>query len=234
VDPVAARELIERERARLRECGADAFGAVGWAALADVLRREGRLEAAEVVARNALATAPESAQATLALALALLEQGRIAEARDELARGLEGTPELREAFERVQSWAAVAAISSVDAGPTDEAEAAEIVDAIDPLADVEAALYESVPDEAASDAPDAALFAAGAPFATATMARLLESQGLVEDAQALRDRLAGPMHGPDAAGEVSELDALDVRAAWRARVLSTLERWLENLRKDVA
>lgn len=233
MDPVAARELIERESARLRECGAEAFGAIGWAALADALRREGRLEAAEVVARNALATAPESAQATLALALALLEQGRIAEARDELARGLEGTPDLREAYERIQSWAALAAISSVDAGAAEEA---ELLDGVDPLADVETTLDESELDEAAHEAPDAALFAAGAPFATATMVRLLERQGLVEDAQALRDRLAGPLHEPaaDAAGENADPDALDVRAAWRARVLSTLERWLENLRKDVA
>lgn len=227
MDPAAARDLIERERTRLRECGAEPLGALAWAALADALRREGRLEAAEVIARSALESAPGSAPATLALALALLEQGRIAEARDELARGLEGTAEVREAFERIQSWAALAALSAVEADAASEEAEVALFGGIDPLSD-----DDDLGAGADSLETDPELFGAGAPFATETMAGLLEQQGLVDDARALRDRLVARSDDVPASGVVDE--AFDARAAWRARVLSTLERWLDNLRKDVA
>jgi hypothetical protein len=70
---------------------------------------------------------------------------------------------------------------------------------------------------------------ADSPFATETMADLLEQQDHHGDAQAVRQVLEPPeAPGTLAAGQgVAPHDSMN----HRARVIATLERWLENLRR---
>jgi hypothetical protein len=84
-------------------------------------------------------------------------------------------------------------------------------------------------------------------FATETMAELLEGQGDSQGAQAIRAALHV---GGSAADEVEQFSArtagrsgggpagsgaeLDARLSQSARTLATLERWLDNVRRDVA
>jgi len=62
------------------------------------------------------------------------------------------------------------------------------------------------------------------PFATPTVASLLESQGHGAEAAALREELARRSRGEAPASAAAE-------GAQRERVIATLERWLENLRR---
>ncbi len=279
MDPAAVQALIERERERLERCGALGDGAAAWAALAEQHRRAGRLEAAEALAREALAAAPDASASWMALCLALLEQGRIAEARDELARGLAATPSVVLARERIVEWPAAAALAElpdeeeaicVDAVTREEPEPFTLDDAPEALiafADDDAdafatsaaieedASIEADPaaseDEGAADEADSLLLAGRGTFATQTVAALLERQGLADEARRLRERIsedaarAGAFDVVEpAAGEPftigrerfagDEISEAEVRAAHRARVLSTLEQWLGNLRKGVA
>jgi tetratricopeptide (TPR) repeat protein len=287
VDPDAVQSLIERERERLEGSGALAEGVAAWAALAEEHRRAGRVEAAEALAREALVAAPDALTSWMALCLALLEQGRIAEARDELARGLAGSAAVAEAQERIMAWPAAVAIAglaeedeSIDEHAADMAELVDDATLLDDeaerftLDDAPEALASFVDDEdddacSASDRAadesfpladegdatggdaESVLLDGRGTFATHTVATLLEQQGLADEARRLRARLSddavraaattGGETSTAMTGASSYVDAADAiadsdvqRAAWRARVVSTLEQWLENLRKGVA
>ncbi len=66
-------------------------------------------------------------------------------------------------------------------------------------------------------APEGIPLAADSPFATATMAGLLEEQGHADEASALRAAI----------GDAPTVDS----PSERAQIIETLERWLDNLRR---
>jgi tetratricopeptide (TPR) repeat protein len=196
--------------------GADP-GGLAFAALAEANRRAGRLEEAERVAREGLRRRPEHLAGRVALALALLDQERAAEARGELERVLADVPD------HPLARAAYGASGDLDES-LDELEDRELDGA---FASAEPDLDEMVDaNELAAralraadlDEPEGFVPAADSPFATRTVAELLEQQGHGAEAAALRRTLSGEATG--AAGDPE-----------RERVLATLERWLDNLRR---
>jgi hypothetical protein len=220
VEVQAAAGEIARLEALL---GADA-GAGAFPALAEANRRAGRLEEAERVAREGLRRRPELLAGRVALALALLDQDRASEARRELERVLEEVPDHPLALEALAAHAGGAAPDALDALADAEIDGA--------FAEAETSLGELVDaNEVAARAVRAAdldepegVFAAGAesPFATRTVADLLERQGHPADAEALRRQLSQRDGEPPLAlpGEKR-----------REQLIATLERWLENLRR---
>jgi hypothetical protein len=75
-------------------------------------------------------------------------------------------------------------------------------------------------------------FSADSPFATETVAELLEKQDRRGEARAMRDVLDHPAAG--ATGATHSTDpgvAIQDAMNHRARVIARLERWLENLRR---
>ena len=67
------------------------------------------------------------------------------------------------------------------------------------------------------------------PFATETVAGLLEQQDHREEARAIREVLEGPAAPASLATDPGA--GLPDIVNERARVIATLERWLENLRR---
>ena len=175
-------------------------------------RRDGRPAEASKIAAEALALR-DSAGLRIAHALALLEQGETARVRVELEAAfemLEGT--VPEAEPLVPATASLGdfeeaeldnAFLEAESRPDEMWNANHVAEAT--LAQVE----EGTPEGLAA--------AADSPFATATMAGLLERQGHADEAQALR-------------AAIGEADAGDPPSE-RARIIATLERWLENLRR---
>lgn len=149
--------------------------------------------------------------AVVVRALALLERGEVEEARDLLAGAL----------------AAVApdAFTAVDASgfPLAEAELESAFDdarpETDAMIDADGIAFEAIRRARLDEPESLSLPAPDSPFHTRTMADLLERQGDLEGASAIRSALG--------AGEAlaSASDAAD-----RARTLQTLERWLARLR----
>ena len=137
--------------------------------------------------------------------LELLDEGRPGEARRALAAAIEG-PSAAEPLEL-----AVSDLELDHAFERAEPVADEVIDA-DRVA--QQAIREV--DRELSGRPPAP------PFATRTMADLLERQGDREGARRIRDALAArePRHETTAAG----------RRADRTQTLTTLERWLANVR----
>jgi hypothetical protein len=96
-----------------------------------------------------------------------------------------------------------------------EADASEMLDANE--------VAEQAMREAALDAPEDLLPEPDSPLATRTMAELLERQGHLESAEALRAAIEARRAAPrSAAPSPAQLE--------RQRAIATLERWLENLR----
>ncbi len=211
LDPMAARIEAEAE-------------APSFPALAEVHRRAGRAEEAERVARQGIERWPTCYEGRVVLSLALLDQGRLEEARHELER-----------------WADEALPAHARAAAPMPAEPAEPELEIDALEDADGALSEleldrafdeaeadtagmvsadSIAEEALAEAErsiaaDAAEPGPFAPepesaFATETVAELLERQGHADDASRIRAAL----------GETG-----------RDHAIETLEGWLDNLRR---
>jgi tetratricopeptide (TPR) repeat protein len=197
------------ERVELQVAEAAPVAAPDAAALvarAEALRRDGRVDAALEVAREALAADPRSVSARASAALALLDLGRDAEARRELE--------------------ALVAEDAPDAAPLEAFDDGEL----------EQAFAEAEPEaEAMHDANEVAFeamraverelsdpTAANSPFRTRTMAELLERQGDRDAARAIRASLA----------ESDDAGAAQARGGRRrGDVIRTLERWLERVRR---
>jgi hypothetical protein len=157
----------------------------------------------------------------LAAGLGLLDEGRVPEARHELASLL----------------AALRGGGIVEVAPP--MESASLGPAIDEL-ELDRAFSEATPEtasmrdaddiaheamrEAELDAPEGVLPISASPFATRTVADLLERQGHTDAALRLREEI-----GTREASQVST-----PLGAQRARVIETLERWLENLQRGTA
>jgi len=223
-----SQHIAEAEVGRLEALVADDPGVSAFPALAEARRRAGRAGAAEEVARAGLARRPDALAGRVALGLALLDQGRLDEARAELERVLCAVPD---------HPLAAAALEASGAGrspwgqpPPPAPETADLLDIGEPEIDAAFDLASSVADElvTADSVAESALRAAeldgpeeragdaqdALPVASRTLAGLLERQGHAADARTMRAALDEPSPGE------------------RERILATLERWLENLRRN--
>lgn len=200
-------------------------------ALAEVHRRGGRPDEAEEVARRGLEFEPERAEGRVVLALALLDQDRVDEARGILTpvadrlladHGIEAPvpgKSAREAPPRAEPVSG-AAPAFEDAFTDDEidlafddaeAERDQILDA-DQVAQQAMRQVDGFSDDLVSGVES--------PFATRTMADLLERQGDLERAGQIRAALEG--------GARMQPPPRDDRQ----QIIGELESWLENLRRD--
>jgi hypothetical protein len=202
-DPVAALSLaVESDP-----------GTQGFAALAESQRRAGRPAEAEAVARRGLERKPESRDGRLVLALALLDQGRELEARFELSR----------LAEEVLAAAGLSQLSGVseDVSEAEFDHAFDLAETdpeqlIDPNRVVEETIERSDPEAYLAGHPLSEEIAAGATFATETMAGLLERQGDGRGAAGIRAAL-------ETEGLPPSSDAA------REKAIAVLERWLHNI-----
>ena len=253
------------EIARLEALVGGDPGAPAFSALAEAQRRAGLPTEAERTARAGLRHRPDQVSGRVALGLALIDLGRLADARVEFERVLELVPDQALAAEALRQVAGQGleapgaasgeaaagglAFESIDDDELDDAfdqaetEADELVDADDIARQAMRTAELDQPEGIESEPPS--------PFATQTMAELLERQGLAEDARALRESIAvqpqretAEPHG----GAMSETEDLESKAPpcagaslveagssaalhgdRRAAAIRTLERWLENL-----
>jgi hypothetical protein len=195
-------------------------GAPEFPAFAEALRRSGCSREAERVARRGLERKPGSLEGGVALALALLDQGRSDDARRELAarvaeslaaRGFVAAPATSGDFD-----------VEVTQGELDRAFAAAEPDR-DQVVDADRVAQNAM-REANLELPEEFSAVADPLFATRTMADLLESQGDPDTASRIRVAL--------------EADASSARVASsgdrdrRQRIITTLESWLANLRRE--
>lgn len=213
MNPNEVEHDIERFEAVV---GSDS-GAAAFPALAEAHRRDGRPEEAERVARGGLERRPDALAGRVALGLALLDLGRVDEARAELERVLTSVPD---------HPLALAGLEASDV-PVPAVHSDEPFDAALDGGEIDAAFADARPEEdqmisadsvaaraiRAAELGDPEGFtdeAANIPIATHTVANLLERQGHTHDADAMRATLHGGNHD---------------------RVVATLERWLDNLRR---
>jgi tetratricopeptide (TPR) repeat protein len=205
--------------------------AAAFPALAETHRRAGEPGQAEEIARAGLERRPDALAGRVALGLALLDQGRLDEARAEMERVLASVPDHPVALEGLaasagdvarpwESFAPGPPEPDVLAGPIDgpEIDAAfeqatperdEMVSADSVAAQAIHSIEHEVLHEVGSDE-------GGIPVSTHTVAGLLDEQGHARDAAAMRQDL-------------------DARAlADRERILGTLERWLGNIQRNRA
>ena len=211
--------------------GADP-GSPAFPALAEANRRAGRVDEAERVAREGLRRRPELVAGRVALALALLDLQRVEEARGELERALEDVPDHPLALDVLARSGAGAAPEALDALADDEIDGAfedaetslgELVDANELAARAVRAADLDEPEGVMSPTPlDDGFRPADSPFATRTMAELLDRQGHGDEAAAIRRELTYR----------AEKSATPVNDSRREQLIATLERWLENLRRD--
>jgi len=225
---LGAADEIERLE---RLLGEDAGGPI-FPALAEAHRRAGAPAQAERVARAGLRLEPANVAGRVALAMALFDQEREAEARRELERCLDRVPDhplagMRAATAREAAHpfgrppGPVPAELHVASGLADgEIERAfESVRSETPRVDANA-LAALALEEDDDPLEDALRGASEAPFATETVARLLEALGDPKQAERIRRGLDARRPGP----------ARDDRG----RVVATFERWLDNLRRGVS
>jgi hypothetical protein len=236
----AAAEISRLEKIVGGDPGAPAFPA-----LAEAHRRAGSPLAAERIAREGLHHRPAEVAGRVALGLALLDQGRGGEARAEFERILDAVPEhliARAALESQTEAGSQVATSDSEAaregfGGLDDAELETAFEAARPetdaMLDANRAAARAVQAFAAGDEEEGGeeeerefAPAPESPFATRTVADLLEQQGHPESAADLRERL---VERPTV--ETTEAGPRPARANGHTqRVLATLERWLEKLR----
>jgi hypothetical protein len=216
-------------------------------ALAEVHRREGRPDEAEQVARRGLAFEPNRSDGRLVLALSLLDQGdaaqiaearallqtlteRVLEAQGITAASLTNVADTNPSFQAPLPDLALLPETSFDDTLSDdeidlafqdaETDPDQVIDA-DHVAQQAMRLVDGSLDEDLISTPEA-------PFATRTMAELLERQGDSERASRIRAALA-PVPVPEA--HRSDEDTGHGR---RQSAIIELEGWLENLRRPRA
>ncbi len=215
--------ILALERAVLEDPGA-----AGFAALAELHRRSGRLADAEERIRRGLDRKPDAPGARLVLALCLIDQARPDEARNELERL---------ASDLLATYALPAqegTASPIEAAPVSDSEFDAAFDdvetdmdrIVDPNRVAEEAVSYVDGASGAAESPLIESLTAGSVFETSTMADLLESQG--DGAGAARIRAAIEV----ARQEERALQSEAVSDGVRDRVLAKLERWLGNLRGD--
>jgi len=216
-------------------------------ALAATYRLMGRLDEARRVAEAGLEEDPESPAGRVVLALTLLDLGQVDGARQQLARGLRSlqvTPAAQpwEAPPE-DAWSEGAAVAT----QSQELEDVEIDRAFesaearpDEMLDTNQVVEEALRREDLAD-PEGGLSTLPPAFATETMADLLESQGDLAEAKRIRaflgddteepelDVASVPARAEPCAGSVGPREGIH-----RAAIISTLETWLENLRRGVA
>lgn len=182
-------QLAVAEIERLERIVAGDAAAPAFPALAEAHRRSGDPKRAEEVARAGLARRPDHVAGGVALGLALIDLGRPEEARSVLERTLEVTPEQVLAQRALDELGGVPATSRIFDALDSELDAAfaqarpeaeAMLDAND-LASEAVRQADPAPEEAAE-----LVTAAGSPFATRTVADLLERQGDHRNADALR------------------------------------------------
>ena len=198
--------------------------ATSWARDAEAERRAGRPEQARRLAEAALVEEPYELSGRLVLALACLDLSDPESARRALEPAVASWsldtpqplalgPAPREAF-AVQSdpLADLAENELERAFAHAESEPAEVWTTDRAAEAALRAVERGEPEGVQLDEPES-------PFATETVAQLLEQQGEPVRAQAIRRVLEGGA------------DALPLGADERKRWMSTLERWLDNLRR---
>ncbi len=186
-------------------------------ALAEVHRRAGRSDEAEQVARRGLEFEPGRADARVVLALALLDQKRPDEIR-EVLEPLATALLVRHGMDEGDLPPPPGRPGAVRDEVTD-AELDEAFEAARPereqMIDADSVAQQAIRAADRELAAELAGHPAG-PFATHTVADLLESQGDPDSAEQIR-------HALDASQEVVERR--------RMAVIAELECWLENLRR---
>jgi hypothetical protein len=212
---------MARDQIARLEASVDADpGASEFPALAEALRRSGRPEEAEGVARRGLERKPGCLEGGVALALALLDQGRVDDARKELAsraaeslaaRGTAAGPVISDDFD-----------VEVTEGELERAFAAAEPDR-DQVVDADRVAQDAM-REANLERPEAVSAVSDPMFATRTVAELLESQGDPDAASQIRAALGTDAEGAGAAPS-GDRDR-------RERIIATLESWLANLRRE--
>jgi hypothetical protein len=207
----------------------DGGGSLALAARAERERRAGRPEQARELAQQALAAGAAHPAARIAEVLALIDCGDLVSAHRALERAylalggaLDAAPEtpaepvgLGDA--EPLALAAIADTELDDAFESAEAQRDEMHDANH----VAAAALERVED---GEPEGVDLADADSPFATETVASLLESQGQRERADEVRS----------AARQRGQFREQRLDEARRERVVATLSRWLDNLRRRTA
>jgi len=216
-----------QEISRLEALGADAADSPAFAALAEAHRRAGDPERARRLAQEGLQAQPDHVAGRVALALALIDLGRAGEAGSALEAVLDQVPDHplvpdarhplvpdgRPGFGEANAELAPVAEAEIDAAfDLAESQTDEMVSANH--------LAEAALQAVEGDLPEGIeLTGADSPFATETVAGLLEAQGHEQSADQIRATLAPP-------GPATGLDS-ERRGRW----IATLERWLENLRR---
>ena len=211
--------------ARLEALGAGEAGSPAFPALAEAHRQQGDPERALEVAEQGLLADPDRVAGRVVRALALIDLGRVDEARRELVQVLERVPDqvlatrAQAELEESGSSDPLANLGDAELEDAFEEAAAEREQMIDANHVAEATLR--AVDGVGSVGP---AFPPGAdsPFATETVAELLESQGHTAGARALRRLLEERRGGR---GPVASID--------RSQVIATLEAWLDNLRRGM-
>jgi hypothetical protein len=175
-------------------------------ALAEAHRRAGRAVEAERAARLGLEREPRALRLRVMLALALLDQRRGADARAELERALAAAADFPTELSEQEFDAAF---------ENAEPEADQVIDA-DRVAQQALREAELGPTDEISPPGSESV------FATRTMAELLERQGDREGAARIRSRIERSRTAPAARSAADR----------RRQLVSELERWLVNLRRE--
>jgi hypothetical protein len=231
-----------REIARLQALAEGDPGSSVFPALAEAHRLAGRPDEAERIARAGLERCPDRVAGRVALGLALLDGGRLDEARWELQAVLRAVPDqvlAREALgqcessgEPARSFEAEPAGEPGAFGPIEEAELDDALQAavpdLDQTVDADRIAQEAM-HQAELERPEGLISCSDSPFATRTVAALLEQQGDARGAQAIRSALEEGEKAAEPARTQPRppSPASERRTQW----IETLERWLHNVRR---
>lgn len=204
-------------------------GAPGFAALAELHRRAGRLREAEQVARRGLERS-DTVEGRLVLALALLEQGREDDARRELVRLLgDRLAASGFSFKEREDDARDTGLSDDELEVAFHQAETDAERLITPNRVAEEAL--AYVDAGAVEGLDEGVLEPGSAFATATMAELLARQGDARGAERIRASLERkPRPASPASPARADADRDSGERTRRERRVARLERWLANIR----
>jgi hypothetical protein len=205
-DRIAGTEIARLTTAVGCDPGSSEFPALG-----ELLRGAGRLREAEQVVRQGLAHKPGCLEGSVVLALVLLDQGRIDDARRELA---------------ARAGESLSACGIEDVITDSELDRA--FDVAEPdrdqLVDADRVAHQAMRNADLDRPEENVSFSSDPVFATGSMAELLERQGDSEGASRIRAALAANAGAADMTSSAP--------AAIRERTIVTLEEWLRNLRRE--